>query len=266
MEAIPIITRALERVCKEARGSRHEELREACAGTLVRLKEAEAAGLKASADEHFEPFRLAMASQHAGAMDAALDGVQKLIAYGLLSGAATVAEASVPDADGGGDGGGDADGAGADGADMEGADGARAASAPAAAASARPTTLIDVVVKSVCACNDYDDDQVQLQVIKCLLTAVTAPACAVHEATLLLAVRSCYNIHLVSRNINNKVTAKATLTQMLAAVFTKMEVRADAKTRARPTRAPRARASAEAPDCRARAPPYAALCGGRAFS
>ena len=67
MEAIPIITRALERVCKEARGSRHEELREACAGTLVRLKEAEAAGLKASADEHFEPFRLAMASQHAGA-------------------------------------------------------------------------------------------------------------------------------------------------------------------------------------------------------
>ena len=187
----------------------------------MQLKEAEAAGRKASADEHFEPFRLAMASQHAGAMDAALDGVQKLIAYGLLSGAVTVAEAGVRDADAGGD----ADAAAGDGADMDGAEGARAASAPAASAPARPTTLIDVVVKSVCACNDYDDDQVQLQVIKCLLTAVTAPACAVHEATLLLAVRSCYNIHLVSRNINNKVTAKATLTQMLAAVFTKMEVR-----------------------------------------
>jgi hypothetical protein len=45
----------------------------------------------------------------------------------------------------------------------------------------------------------------------------------VHETSLLAAVRACYHIHLVSKNMVNKTTAKATLTQMLNIVFQRME-------------------------------------------
>jgi hypothetical protein len=45
----------------------------------------------------------------------------------------------------------------------------------------------------------------------------------VHEASLLLSVRSCFHIHLVSKNQINKTTAKASLVQMLSVVFQRME-------------------------------------------
>lgn len=40
---------------------------------------------------------------------------------------------------------------------------------------------------------------------------------------MLLTVRTCYNIYLASRNLINQTTAKATLTQMLNVIFTRME-------------------------------------------
>ena len=56
-----------------------------------------------------------------------------------------------------------------------------------------------------------------------LLTAVTSPHIEIHEGTVLLTVRTCYNIYLASRNLINQTTAKATLTQMLNVIFTRME-------------------------------------------
>ena len=40
---------------------------------------------------------------------------------------------------------------------------------------------------------------------------------------MLLAVRTCYNIYLASKNLINQTTAKATLTQMLNVIFARME-------------------------------------------
>lgn len=64
---------------------------------------------------------------------------------------------------------------------------------------------------------------VQLQIIKALLTVVTSQHVEVHEGTVLLAVRTCYNIFLASRNLINQTTARATLTQMLNVIFVRME-------------------------------------------
>lgn len=47
-----------------------------------------------------------------------------------------------------------------------------------------------------------------------------------HEATILKAVKTCYNIYLASRNLVNQTTARATLTQMLNVIFTRMEMQA----------------------------------------
>lgn len=52
---------------------------------------------------------------------------------------------------------------------------------------------------------------------------MTSSHCEVHEASLLLAIRACFHIHLISKNQINKTTAKAALTQMLSVVNQRME-------------------------------------------
>ena len=58
---------------------------------------------------------------------------------------------------------------------------------------------------------------------------VTSQHVEIHEGTLLVAVRTCYNIYLASENLVNQTTAKATLTQMLNVIFTRMENQAVGK-------------------------------------
>ncbi|CBY35510.1 unnamed protein product [Oikopleura dioica] len=70
------------------------------------------------------------------------------------------------------------------------------------------------------------DENVQLQIIKALLTAVSSSHIAVHETTLLNSVRTIYNIHLASKSLVNQTTARATLTQILSLVFSRMETAA----------------------------------------
>ncbi len=60
--------------------------------------------------------------------------------------------------------------------------------------------------------------------IKALLTSITSLQCEVHGASLLLAVRSCFHIHLMTKNPSIKTTAKAALTQMVNVVNQRMEV------------------------------------------
>ena len=84
-------------------------------------------------------------------------------------------------------------------------------------------TLMDLVIETVARCSEEFDDAVHLQVIKTLLMAVTSQNCQVHEASLLLAVRSCFHIHLITKSQVNRTTAKAALTQMLSVVFLRME-------------------------------------------
>ena len=59
-----------------------------------------------------------------------------------------------------------------------------------------------------------------------LLTVVTSTTCEIHEGTVLQTVRTCYNIYLASKNMVNRLTAKATLTQMLNVIFSRMETQA----------------------------------------
>ena len=68
-----------------------------------------------------------------------------------------------------------------------------------------------------------EDEAGQLQIIKAVLTAVTSSVFAVHDTTLLLAVKTCFYIYLVSRTPVIQTTANATLTQMLNVVFQRLE-------------------------------------------
>lgn len=58
-----------------------------------------------------------------------------------------------------------------------------------------------------------------------LLMTITSVHCEVHEASLLLAVRACFHIHLISKNLINKTTAKAALTQIISVTNQRMELK-----------------------------------------
>ena len=83
--------------------------------------------------------------------------------------------------------------------------------------------MIDVVMETICSCKDQEDESVQLNIIKAVHTAVASPVLAVHETTLLLAVKTCFYIYLVSRTPVIQSTANSTLTQMLNEVFKRLE-------------------------------------------
>ncbi|EAT34779.1 AAEL013012-PA, partial [Aedes aegypti] len=135
-----------------------------------------------NAEKYFLPFELACQSKTPRIVVTALDCLQKLIAYGHLTG-------NIPD-------------------------------------SSNPGKfLIDRIVTTICNCfmGPQTDEGVQLQIIKALLTVVTSQYVEVHEGTVLQGVRTCYDIYLSSKNLINQTTARATLTQMLNVIFTRME-------------------------------------------
>ncbi|KAJ8265237.1 hypothetical protein COCON_G00143360 [Conger conger] len=191
------LSRALEKILadKEVKRTQHSQLRKACQVALDEIKtelEKQKDGTVVApranyieADKYVLPFELACQSKSPRIVSTSLDCLQKLIAYGHITGNAP--DSSVP--------------------------GKR---------------LIDRLVETVCNCfqGPQTDEGVQLQIIKALLTAVTSPHIEIHEGTVLLTVRTCYNIYLASRNLINQTTAKATLTQMLNVIFTRMETQA----------------------------------------
>lgn len=55
---------------------------------------------------------------------------------------------------------------------------------------------------------------------------MTSQHVEVHEGTVLLAIKTCYNIYLAGKNLINQTTARATLTQMINVTFARMESQA----------------------------------------
>ena len=83
--------------------------------------------------------------------------------------------------------------------------------------------FIHHVVACICANTSFNDDGVQLEIIKALLTAVSNKACGVHGPTLVMAVRNTFNSYVQSRNQTNQNTAYAALSHMINIVFRRME-------------------------------------------
>ncbi|KAG8195440.1 hypothetical protein JTE90_013892 [Oedothorax gibbosus] len=197
------IIRALEKILndRDIKRSYHNQLRKACEAALDEIKnetkESEAGNASSclplpkskagnlEAEKYFLPFELATKSKSPRIVITAIDCIQKLIAYGHLTG--NNYDPAEPS-----------------------------------------KLLIDRIVEAICSCfhGPTTDDGVQLQIIKALLTVVTSQACEVHEGSVLLSVRTCYNIYLASRNLINQTTARATLTQMINVIFSRMEIEA----------------------------------------
>ena len=93
------------------------------------------------------------------------------------------------------------------------------------------------VVELICGASEMLEETVELQVLKCLLTAVSSKHLRVRARALLRVVRTCYNIFLGSKSEVNQTTAKASLTQMLTVVFHRLEANSSRRPR-RPSSSP----------------------------
>ncbi len=91
--------------------------------------------------------------------------------------------------------------------------------------------LVQRIIKTICQCFDGPDidENVQLQVIKSLLTILTSPYIEVHEQTLLLPIKTCYNIQISSRSLINQASARAALTQIINTILLRFETSSSKK-------------------------------------
>ncbi|CAO3598921.1 unnamed protein product [Absidia cylindrospora] len=88
------------------------------------------------------------------------------------------------------------------------------------------TQVMEKVVDSICDCfiGEETDEKVQLQLVKALLDAVYSTSNPLHQSALLKAVRTTYNIFLLSRSSANQNVAQITLTQMVDHIFRRVKI------------------------------------------
>lgn len=90
-------------------------------------------------------------------------------------------------------------------------------------------TLIDAAIDTIADCfqGEGTNEKVELQIIRalssCILVEDSISLC--HGASLLKAIRTVYNIFVMSLSASNQGIAQATLTQMISSVFDKIELK-----------------------------------------
>lgn len=81
-------------------------------------------------------------------------------------------------------------------------------------------SLADLVVDTVCDCyEDQLDERVSVQIVKALLACVLSASLRVHQSSLLRAVRTVYNVYLLSKKPSHQAMAQGALSQMVSCVF-----------------------------------------------
>ena len=154
------IRKTIPRKCKN--------LKELCDKAIDELKNDEADEVL-SANKYFRIMKLALDTKNPRLTEHILYHVQKLVAHGLMDGNhaddCLYPEDERPKMNG-----------------------------------SLPRKLIDAIVDEVCKATSERDQQVQLQVVRALLTLVATRKVEVHEKSLLKVLSSLYYIHIASTN------------------------------------------------------------------
>ncbi|RHY75073.1 hypothetical protein DYB30_009516, partial [Aphanomyces astaci] len=161
------IERAVGKIRKLlSRRDKDKELRESCDEVLSHLK---AGTPNLSEETYFAPLFCAILTKHSSKTTClALDCIEKLLAFGYMRGTAQITSALQAHLQRTLD-------LHEDNMNMTAKHG---------------ILLIDAVVEVICSCQDHIDNDVQLQVLKAVLTAATSTTCAVHEHSLLKSIRA----------------------------------------------------------------------------
>lgn len=183
------VTSALDAILSSREAKRSKELHDSATAASDMVRRAATpseSGGEAVLDPRvvFEPLRLACETKSLALQTTSLDCIAKLVSYAFFAEDPDTAAAR-----GGGTGG----------------------------------TLADVVVETVCNCYEETvDERVAVQIVKALLACVLSTSIRVHQSSLLRAVRTVYNIFLMSRTPGNQAIAQGSLSQMVNYVFSRV--------------------------------------------
>jgi len=195
--SVVLISSALEIIASSKEAKRSVPLRDSTQRALELIRSNEGGDRPR---EIFEPLRLACETRNEKLMIASLDCISKLISYSFFEDDGTSVHAlpSPPPSPQPGKG-------------------------PGPSSSAPPLpSLVDLVAHTITACHtETTPDTVSLQIVKALLSLVLSSSILVHHSSLLKAVRTVYNIFLLSTDPVNQMVAQGGLTQMVHHVFTR---------------------------------------------
>ena len=199
-----LITSAIETIAASCEAKRSAPLRES---VHIALEMVRAAMGGDRPREIFEPLRLACETRNEKLMVASLDCISKLISYSFFVEANPPEHASLPSPP------------------PSPGPGARHSTSSASQSNLSPPSLVDLVVHTITTCHtETTADSVSLQVVKALLALVLSSTILVHQSSLLKAVRTVYNVFLMSTDPVNQTVAQGGLTQMVHHIFSRCTV------------------------------------------
>jgi brefeldin A-inhibited guanine nucleotide-exchange protein len=195
--SVVLISSALETIASSREAKRSSPLKESVQLALEMVRSGEGGD---KGREIFEPLRLACETRNEKLMIASLDCIAKLIAYSFFVESTpghSQSDLSPPPS--------------------PGLNGRRSSSSQQ---TIPEPSLVDIVVNTITSCHtENTPETVSLQIVKALLALVLSPTVLVHQSSLLKAVRTVYNIFLLSTDPVNQTVAQGGLTQIVNHVF-----------------------------------------------
>lgn len=199
--SVVLITTALETIASSKEARRSVQIRESTQRALELIRSNQGGDRPR---EIFEPLRLACETRNEKLMIASLDCISKLISYSFFTEDEVQVLHSMP-------------------SPPPSPGPTRRDSATGGSHPSIPLpSLVDLVAHTITSCHtESTPDTVCLQIVKALLSLVLSPTVLVHHSSLLKAVRTVYNIFLLSTDQVNQMVAQGGLTQMVHHVFTR---------------------------------------------
>lgn len=199
-----LISSALETIAASREAKRSAPLRESVQRALDMVKSGQGGDRPR---EIFEPLRLACETRNEKLMIASLDCISKLISYSFF------VESNPP-------------------ANTQPLPSPPPSPAPNARNSMNGShpelpapSLVDLVVHTITSCHtESTPEAVSLQIVKALLSLILSSTILVHQSSLLKAVRTVYNVFLLSVDPVNQVVAQGGLAQMVNHVFARCKI------------------------------------------
>lgn len=159
--------------------------------------------------EIFEPLRLACETRNEKLMIASLDCISKLISYSFFAEPTQSTSHGLPSPP------------------PSPHPIGRNPAADSSEANLHSPSLVDLVANTIAGCHsETTPETVSLQIVKALLSLVLSSTILVHHSSLLKAVRTVYNVFLLSSDPVNQMVAQGGLTQMVHHIFTRCKVSA----------------------------------------
>lgn len=201
--SVVLISSALDTIAASKEAKRSAPLRESTQRALELVRNNQGGDRPR---EVFEPLRLACETRSEKLMIASLDCISKLISYSFFAEAPSSAHAFVSPPP-----------------SPHVSVGNTTPSQPNGNAPA--PSLVDLVAHTITACHtETTPETVSLQIVKALLSLVLSPTVLIHHSSLLKAVRTVYNVFLLSTDPVNQMVAQGGLTQMVHHVFTRCKI------------------------------------------